>query len=96
LAGPSASRAEHGRRAQDKGRDQILELNWYPRSKSKYKAGSELDHLAFECEDVEREVKRLLKAGVALARPVEVRAKYIVGFVKDPNGIWLELYQARK
>jgi len=24
-----------------------------------------------------------------------VRPKYVVGFVKDPNGIWLELYQER-
>ena len=78
----------------NKGSEHVLELNWYPNSK--YKEGSELDHLAYECEDVERDVQRLLKAGATLARPVEVRPKYIVGFVKDPNGIWLELYQERK
>ena len=78
----------------NKGSEHVLELNWYPNSK--YKEGSELDHLAYECEDVERDVQRLLKAGATLARPVEVRPKYIVGFVKDPYGIWLELYQERK
>jgi len=76
------------------GSEQILELNWYP--ESKYREGSELDHLAFECESVERDVQRLLKAGATVARPLEVRPKYIVCFVKDPNGIWLELYQERK
>ncbi len=78
------------------GSEQILELNSYPQSKSQYKAGSELDHLAFECESVERDVQKLLKAGATVARSVEVRPKYIVCFVKDPNGIWLELYQERK
>jgi catechol 2,3-dioxygenase-like lactoylglutathione lyase family enzyme len=76
------------------GSEHVLELNWYP--DSNYREGSELDHLAFECEDVRHDVDRLLKAGATLARAVEVRPKYIVGFVKDPNGIWLELYQERK
>lgn len=74
--------------------EHVLELNWYPNSE--YGGGSELDHLAFECEDVRRDMDRLLKAGATLARAVEVRPKYIVGFVEDPNGIWLELYKERK
>jgi lactoylglutathione lyase len=77
----------------NRGSDHVLEMNWYPNSK--YREGSELDHLAFECDDVEREVQRLVKSGAPIARPVEVRPKYIIGFVKDPNGIWLELYQER-
>src|SRR5437773_4454764 len=76
------------------GSQHALELNWYP--DSRYRGGNELDHLAFECEDVRRDVDRLLKAGATMARPVEVRPKYVVGFVKDPDGIWLELYQERK
>ncbi|TLZ93433.1 MAG: VOC family protein [Methanobacteriota archaeon] len=76
------------------GSEHTLELNWYP--DSRYRGGNELDHLAFECEDVRRDVDRLLKAGATMARPVEVRPKYVVGFVKDPDGIWLELYQERK
>ena len=73
---------------------QLLELNWYPNSR--YRVGSELDHLAFEVKDVRKEVPQLVALGAELARPVEVRSKYIVGFVKDPNGIWLELFAARK
>jgi len=77
----------------DKDSPHVLEMNWYPNSK--YGEGSELDHLAFESKDVRKDVERLLKAGATLAQPVEVRPKYVVGFVKDPNGIWLELYQER-
>src|SRR3972149_1953065 len=78
----------------NKGSEHILELNWYP--DSKYREGSELDHLAFECEDVEAEMQRLLKTGATMARPVEVRPKYVVGFVTDPNGGWLRLYRERE
>lgn len=76
------------------GSDQLLELNWYP--KSEYREGSELDHLAFEADDAGAEVERLKGLGITEARPLEVRAKYVVGFVKDPNGIWLEIYNPRK
>lgn len=75
------------------GSEQLLELNWYPRAT--YREGSELDHLAFETDDVRAVVARLLANGASPARDVEVRPKYIVGFVKDPNGIWIELYEAR-
>ena len=76
-----------------KGSEHVLEMNWYPGSK--YRGGSELDHLAFECDDAEQEVARLVKAGAKVARPVEVRPTYIVGFVGS-EGICLELFQARK
>ena len=73
---------------------QLLELNWYP--KAEYQEGSELDHLAFEVDDVEREMERLIGLGATRARPAEVRSKYVVGFVKDSNGIWIELFKERR
>jgi len=75
--------------------EQILELNWYPRRR--YTSGSELDHLAFDVgdADVDAEIERLVTSGATRARPTEVREKYIVGFAKDPDGVWLELYKAR-
>jgi catechol 2,3-dioxygenase-like lactoylglutathione lyase family enzyme len=78
-----------------KGSQQILELNWYPRRR--YRSGSELDHLAFDVEgsDVDREVERLLGLGATRARETEVRPKYVVAFVRDPDGAWIELYKAR-
>lgn len=79
-----------------KGSEQILELNWYPRRR--FRSGSELDHLAFDVEDsdVDKEIERLVTLGAARARATEVRRKYIVGFVMDPDGIWIELYKVRK
>lgn len=74
--------------------EQLLELNWYP--KRTYRAGSEMDHLAFEASDVRGTMQRLVAQGGARARDVEIRAKYVVGFVKDPNGIWIELFEARR
>ena len=78
-----------------KGSEQILELNWYPRRR--YRSGSELDHLAFDVgdADVDAEIERLVKFGAKRTRATEVREKYIVGFAKDPDGVWLELYKAR-
>jgi len=77
----------------NKDSPQLLELNWYP--DCEYREGSELDHLAFEVDDVKTQLERLVKMGAQVARDVEVRSKYIVGFAKDPNGIWLELFQPR-
>ncbi len=79
-----------------KGSEQLLELNWYPRRR--YRAGSELDHLAFDVEDsdVDKEIERLEKLGGRRARATDVRPKYIVGFVEDPDGVWIELYKERK
>ncbi len=74
---------------------QLLELNWYPYSQSEYRPGSELDHLAFEVDDVKAAVERLVKLSAKPARDIEVRAKYTVGFVKDPDGVWIELYAPR-
>ncbi len=74
---------------------QLLELNWYPHSQSQYRSGSELDHLAFEVDDVKTAVERLVKLNAKPAKDIEVRAKYVVGFVKDPDGIWIELYAPR-
>lgn len=79
-----------------KGSEQLLELNWYPRRR--YRGGSELDHLAFDVEDsdVDAEIDRLEKLGATRARDTEVRPKYVVGFVMDPDGIWIELYKERR
>jgi hypothetical protein len=40
-------------------------------------------------------MKRLNRLGYRTVRKAERRTKYIVGFVEDPNGIWLEIYHPR-
>jgi catechol 2,3-dioxygenase-like lactoylglutathione lyase family enzyme len=80
---------------QSEGSEQLLELNWYPDAEYR-KGGSELDHLAFEVDDVDREIARLERLGARRARATEVRPRYVLGFVEDPNGIWIELFKERK
>jgi lactoylglutathione lyase len=80
---------------------QLLELNWYEsgsRFGGPYSNGEELDHLAFECDDLSRAVSELERRGVEVTvRPKEIGAPlgWNEAFVKDPNGIWIELLQAR-
>jgi len=83
------------------GSSQLLELNWYePGSRFglPYVNGQELDHLAFECEDVDRAVRELESKGAkVLVRSREIGASvgWKEAFVEDPNGIWIELIPAK-
>ena len=73
---------------------QILELNYYPQTSKFYEPytnGSEVDHLGFYVTDVRAQYKRLLKCGCTPAVPPFNHGVYDLAFVKDPNGIWLEL-----
>ncbi len=71
------------------GGHQLLELNWYP--SSRYTAGSELDHLAFEVDDVEAVASRLVELGGRVVREVEHAEEYDLAYVADPDGIWIEV-----
>jgi len=83
------------------GSSQLLELNWYaPNSRfgSAYVNGEELDHLAFECDDVDRVVRELESKGAKVRirpREIGVEIGWNEAFVEDPNGIWIELVPAK-
>jgi catechol 2,3-dioxygenase-like lactoylglutathione lyase family enzyme len=72
-----------------KGSKQILELNWYPR---KYKHGgkSGLDHLAFEVKDATAAYRKLSMKHRGAIAPFE-EGIWLLAYVKDPNGNWIEL-----
>ena len=73
---------------------QMLELNYYPKGSrfyEAYKNGSELDHLGFQVEDVKECLKRLKKIGAKLAVEPWSEGGTTLAFVKDPDGIWIEL-----
>jgi len=73
---------------------QLLELNYYPLGKKYYEEyveGSELDHLAFWCEDVRKSYEKVLKGGATSAVEPWYEGGYTLAFVKDPDGIWIEL-----
>jgi catechol 2,3-dioxygenase-like lactoylglutathione lyase family enzyme len=72
----------------------MLELNYYPRRTKYYerfKNGSELDHLAFRERDVDRKYEELLANGGSKAIEPFSEGGYRLAFVKDPDGIWIEL-----
>ncbi len=73
-----------------------LELNWYPegsRFYSEYKTGEEMDHLAFVVEDVKKAYEEFVKKGAGIAvDPAHSKGTEV--YIKDPDGIWIELLQA--
>lgn len=77
------------------GSQQRLELNWYPESSrfhGPYRNGEELDHLAFVVPSVRRAFRELVRQGVEEAVGPEDAGDTEV-YVKDPDGIWIELLQ---
>jgi len=81
-------------RARRSSRRQMLELNYYPpkaKYYERYDSGSELDHLAFWARDVDEEFKRIVLMGAEIAVKPFSETGYRLAFVKDPDGIWIEL-----
>ncbi len=77
-----------------KGSEQVLELNYYPPKNKYYEEyveGSELDHLAFWCKDVRKCYERLLSHGATSAIEPWDESEYTLAFVRDPDGVWIEL-----
>ena len=74
--------------------EQFLELNYYPPSTKFYEEyieGSELDHLAFWCNDVRESCKKVLTGGATSAVEPWDEGRYTLAFVRDPDGVWIEL-----
>ena len=101
---PQPTPPTHGRVAglRSPGSAQLLELNWYePGSRfgPRYSTGEDLDHLAFECDDVEQVVQDLESKGATVrVRPREIGSDmgWNEAFVEDPNGSWIELIPMKK
>lgn len=73
---------------------QKLELNWYPRGSrfyETYRNGSELDHIGFRVDDALKWFERLVKHGAKIAAEPFGDKHEILAYVKDPDGIWIEL-----
>jgi catechol 2,3-dioxygenase-like lactoylglutathione lyase family enzyme len=79
----------------------VVELNWYPRASpfgGRYVAGDGIDHLDLSlgpasAGSLEREYRRLLRAG---ARPTRMTPGSTGGGVAglwDPDGLWIALYR---
>lgn len=73
---------------------QILELNYYPKTSKFYEEyvnGSELDHIGLYVKNVREQYNRLIGLGCEPAAEPFSQGSWILAFVKDPNGVWLEL-----
>jgi lactoylglutathione lyase len=73
---------------------QILELNYYPKTSKFYEEyvnGSELDHIGLYVKNVREQYKRLIGLGCEPATEPFSQGSWVLAFVRDPNGVWLEL-----
>ncbi|VVB99764.1 Glyoxalase/Bleomycin resistance protein/Dioxygenase superfamily protein [uncultured archaeon] len=71
---------------------QRLRIMWYSKEcewYEPYKKGSEMDHLVFDVDDARKEYDRLVKNGAKAATKLFERPGMAMGFVKDPDGIWV-------
>jgi lactoylglutathione lyase len=64
-----------------------LTHNW---DTNQYQSGNAFGHVAFRVNDIYQACERLMRAGVAILRPPKDGR---MAFVKDPNGISIELLQ---
>jgi lactoylglutathione lyase len=73
---------------------QILELNYYPKTSKFYEEyvnGSELDHIGLYVKNVREQYKRLIELGCEPVVEPFSQGSWVLAFVRDPNGVWLEL-----
>ena len=79
---------------------QRLNLMWFSKSCMWYKPwkndGVELDHLMFEVDDARKTYEKLRARGAPAATELWEGKERAMGFVKDPNGIWIGVSSQRK
>jgi len=78
--------------------NQLLELNFYEADSPFYAAymnGEDLDHLVFDVENLESSILELRGKGIEIVVEPYRIGGWREAFVKDPNGIWIELLQRK-
>jgi len=81
--------------------EQILELNYYEQDSpfnSTYVNGEDLDHIAFDVQDLAASVDQLKQKGIeVVVEPYAIGSEigWKEAYVKDPNGIWIELLERK-
>jgi lactoylglutathione lyase len=66
--------------------------------KDTFEAGEQLDHLAFEVEDLDRFLMRVRTKGIRVAKePYSISGGTSrLAFIMDPNDVWIELIERAK
>jgi lactoylglutathione lyase len=76
------------------GTDHRIELTWW-KDKKEYADGDQLDHIAFGVKDLPKTVDAMRAKGVDIAKEPYWLGSSQIAFIKDPNGIWLELIEQK-
>ncbi len=73
-----------------------IELTYW-KEKEDWNEGDELDHIAFAVPDMDKAMKRFKEQNVEIAmEPYSLKGSTRrIAFIKDPNGIWLEIIETK-
>jgi lactoylglutathione lyase len=77
------------------GTNHEIELTWW-KDKKDYSEGDQLDHIAFGVSGLADRVRDLRAKGVEVAKEPYALGTTQIAFIKDPNGIWIELIEEEK
>jgi catechol 2,3-dioxygenase-like lactoylglutathione lyase family enzyme len=81
---------------QQRRSDRRIELNYYPRGTrfyTPYPRGAEFDHFGFISDDVDVWVRRLRRLGGRVVIPAWTETGQRLGYVADPDGFVIEVFQ---
>jgi lactoylglutathione lyase len=76
------------------GTDHKVELTWW-KDKKEYSEGDQLDHIAFGVKNLQKTVDDMRAKDVDIAKEPYLLGSSQIAFIKDPNGIWLELIEQK-
>jgi lactoylglutathione lyase len=76
------------------GTNHRVELTWW-KDKKEYVDGDQLDHIAFGVKDLRKTVDDMRAKGVDIAKEPYSLGSSQIAFIRDPNGIWLELIEQK-
>ncbi|MFQ6107367.1 MAG: VOC family protein [Thermoplasmata archaeon] len=84
---------------QGKDSGHVLELNWYSEDSpvaGPFKKGEELDHLAFQVDDLDKALEYLRMKGHPIVSEKREEKGASWAYVEDPDGNWIELFELSK
>ena len=76
------------------GSNHNIELTWW-KDKTDYAEGDQLDHMAFSVESMAEFIARMRSEGIEIAKEPYILGTSRIAFIKDPNGIWIEIIERK-
>ncbi len=76
------------------GSNHWLEINWY--EDTQYRQGDELDHIAFQVENLDEAVSELAAKGTQPVSYTRDMPNSRWTYIQDPNGIWIEIFEKKR